>query len=598
MSEATPEGTKHAENKQGRISLIPRTVKADTAKLIVNGTDNFPEDVYVGTYMAAGTAGFLGILEPFYKPGDLQAVCQQNNTLMQCIEAMEVNIDGTGHTIELKEGFVESESEQKMLEDFFNEPYPGKSMVAVRRQLRRDLEQTGNGYLEVIRNVQDEVVLLNNIEPTDFRLIRLDDPVPVVRNVVRAGRELQVTLRARERKFVQIINGQKIYFREFGSSRRVNRETGDWAVKGAISFDKEGSEILHFMVNKEARTPYGAPRWLNQLPSALGSRKAEEFNLEFFDSGGLPPVLVVVQGGYLGETVKEELEAHLRGGGHRAAVVEAISSSGSLDSTGTVQVRVERFGSERQSDAMFQQYDKNCEEHIRSGFRLPPMFVGKAQDYNFATAKTGYMVAEAQVFGPERSEFDATLNSTVVKALGAKNYVFKSKPVTLVDADIQLRGLQLIATQKATDNEEIVSVTNEITGLSIEYKEPPAPPDDPNPPFRDPLTNLPYSKPVDPMAGLEVEGAPFRGVPQAVIKYEDASALITLATLWSSALGLIEGANPMSPSEKEGIASRVAKLEGPELAMFNQIMVSTNLSLSEVDSYGLMELAGCATKLS
>jgi hypothetical protein len=279
-------------------------------------------------------------------------------------------------------------------------------------------------------------------------------------------------------------------------------------------------------------------------------------------------------------------------------VVEAISSSGSLDSTGTVQVRVERFGSERQSDAMFQQYDKNCEEHIRSGFRLPPMFVGKAQDYNFATAKTGYMVAEAQVFGPERSEFDAMLNSTVVKALGAKNYVFKSKPVTLVDADIQLRGLQLIATQKATDNEEIVSVTNEITGLSIEYKEPPTPPDDPNPPFRDPLTNLPYSKPVDPMAGLDVEGAPFRGVPQAVIKYEDASALITLATLWSSALGLIEGANPMSPSEKEGIASRVAKLEGPELAMFNQIMVSTNLSLSEVDSYGLMELAGCATKLS
>lgn len=50
------------------------------------------------------------------------------------------------------------------------------------------------------------------------------------------------------------------------------------------------------------------------------------------------------------------------------------------------------------------------------------MFIGKAADYNFATAYTAYMVAEAQVFLPERDEFDNNMiNATIVKALGVES---------------------------------------------------------------------------------------------------------------------------------------------------------------------------------
>lgn len=618
---ALPAPVALARPTQGRMTSVRSIQKADTAALVTNGADSFPEDQFVGTYMAGGNNGTLSILEPYYKPGDLMAVCQQNNTLLQCIEAMEINIDATGHTIELRDPKASADEGQKQtLTDFFDEPFPGKTMSSLRRWLRRDLEQTGNGYLEVIRNIAGEVVMLNTVEVADFRIIRLDEPVVVTKQIKRGGKLVDMQIRARERRYVQLINGKRVFFKEFGSSREVNRDTGEWLKPTELADKtKYGSEILHFKVGKEPRTPYGVPRWINQMPSALGSRKAEEFNLTFFDAGGLPPVLVIVQGGYLGETVKQDLERHLRGGagtGHRAAIVEAISSSGSLDSSGTVQVRVERFGSERQSDSMFMKYDEACEQHIRCGFRLPPMFLGKAADYNFATAQTGYMVAEAQVFYPEREEFDKKMNNTICKALGVDKYVYKSLPITLINADLQLKGVTLIQLAKATDNEEIVSTVNEITGMSIEYKEPPAPAVPATMPNIDPMTNLPYSNPVDPLAAAAASGKPVVPIPHpnavqpiaptgrpklTVVKQDEfvanPSEIVTLATLWSFALGLTQGVKKMDDEEKRQLARKVATLKGGELHLFNQCLVQNNLAMSDADTAGLMELVGCSTAL-
>lgn len=370
---------------KGSVTLVSQKRAEDTSALVTNGSEAYPDDSFYGTYATQGGSSDVSIIEPQFKPGTLRALTTMNNILAQCIEAMEVNVDGTGHTIELIEGMPENEAEKKLLELFFGEPYPNKSMVSIRRELRNDLESTGNGYLEVIRNIKGDVMMLNHLPSEDMRLVRYDDPVPVSRELERNGSTVSVRVRARERRYVQLINGKKVYFCEFMASRELDRDTGVWATS-KLPIEKKASEIIHFTINREAKTPYGVPRWINQLPSVLGSRKAEEFNLEFFDSGGLPPVLVVVQGGYLGEGVKESLQAHLggTGGKHRAAIVEAISSSGSLDSSGAVKVTVERFGAERMQDSMFQNYDKNSEEHIRVAFRLPPLFIGRSQDYNFA----------------------------------------------------------------------------------------------------------------------------------------------------------------------------------------------------------------------
>jgi capsid portal protein len=415
-----------------------------------------------------------------------------------------------------------------------------------------------------------------------MRLIRLDDPVPVKRRIVRNGKEIEVTVPMRERRFVQMINGTKLYFREFGSSRDVDKDTGQWAATGQrLPMHKRGSELIHFTVLKDSKTPYGLPRWINQLPSVLGSRKAEEFNLEFFESGGLPPVLVLVQGGYLGDTVRESLEAHLSGKAgkkHRAAVVEATASSGSLDSSGTVKVTVERFGAERQQDSMFQKYDQNTEEHVRTAFRLPPMFVGRAQDYNFATAMTGYLVAEAQVFATERFHFDEVM-WRIVTTMGLKNHMFKSKPLSLVNAENQLKALEMIMTKDIAEGEDVLHAINTLTGLSLEYKKPEEVPD--------PLS------PLGEAAVLEDPDALIADPP--VMKSERAQELLVLASKWARVLGLT-GDTPVSKEEEVRILSAVSSLPAHETKLINASLATVSLAAPDRDLAGLAGLCGMAAE--
>ena len=568
--------------------------KADTKALITNGTEAFPEDSFVGSYWSAdGTGVGVAILEPQYLPGTLYALATQNNMLLQCVEAMEVNIDGTGHSIQLREGEVEDKEEFTRLNDFFKEPYPGKSMINIRREFRRDLETTGNAYMEVIRSAKDEVVMLNSIEGTEVRLVRLDEPVTVPKTLKRGGKDMKVMVRTRERRYVQLINGKKTYFKEFGASRDLDRETGEWAKGGKrIPLERRASEIIHNIGNKEPKTPYGTPRWINQLPSVLGSRKAEEYNLEFFDGGGLPPVLVIVQGGTLGAEVKADLRNHLsgKGGRHRAAVVEAISTSGSIDSSGSVQVRVERFGGDRMKDALFQEYDAGCAEKVRMAFRLPTLFIGNSRDMTFATAYTSYLVAEAQVFFPERDEFDSIMNTKILPELGATKYVFRSLPMTMVDIQNQLKAIELVSGNQMLEGSHLVETLNEITGLSMEYTKPP-----------EPLAMPPQGEgtlprqPVEPKVPVEPGGSPqdVGTGKKPPYSHTKKSEVVNLASRWTELMN--QGATTL---EMDLVRKAVTALSQEDTALFGQIVASQRLPATGHSITDMAELCACADELT
>ena len=365
------------------------------------------------------------------------------------------------------------DKEKEMLEHFFDEPFPGMSFITLRRKLRVDLEATGNAYMEVIRNLKGEVVFLRHLESVMMRLVKLDAPVNVDVTVMRGNTEVTATLPMRERRYCYKVGANLVFYRDFGSSRQINKKTSAWIDPEDQNVDQDllGSEVVHFVVNKDFRTHYGLPRWINNLPSVLGSRKAEEYNLEFFDSGGIPPAIMFIQGGALVGGVKEQLQHFLSGKAsqkHRAAIVEVTSTSGSLDSAGSVQVKTERFGSSV-TDFMFQKYDDQSKEHIRTSFRLPGILIGLNNDYNLATALAGLKAAESQVFQPERFEFDEVINKKILKALGAKRYKFASKPTVFTDENVQIQGMQYAA--NVLGGEEVINTLNLITGLSMEYDE-------------------------------------------------------------------------------------------------------------------------------
>lgn len=433
-----------------------------------------PEDEFLPFYI--GGTESANLIAPPYDMKRLAQLSQENNTLGSCVEAMEVNIDGTGFSIEHKSSDKENANEKDIedIKEFFNEPAPRMSFTTIRRLVRRDLEQTGNGYLEVVRNAIGKVVFLRHVTSSMVRLVRLDNAVPVATTINRGGKDVTVNVLTRERRYAQLTGVQLVYFKEYGSKRALNYVTGEWASpEKPVPLDKQATELIHFTVYKDAQTPYGIPRWISQTPSVMGSRKAEEFNLDFFDAGGIPPVMVFLTGGMLQGETKKTLENMFQKSTQkniRGAVIEVAPTGGALDSASSSSVKVERFGTERQQDSMFEKYDDKCSVRLRGAFRLPPLFIGRAEDYSFATAFASYVVAEAQVFKPERDEFDSIINVTVMRELNSE-YRFRSLPLTVKDIASQLKAVELATTNYTMHGNDIIDALNEIAGLNLKYTE-------------------------------------------------------------------------------------------------------------------------------
>ena len=269
-----------------------------------------------------------------------------------------------------------------------------------------------------------------------------------------------------------------MYFKEFGSTRDLHKKTAVWAKDGQrLQAAQRATEIIHFTVIPDAHTPYGVPRWIMQTPSVLGSRKAEEFNLDFFDNGGVPPVMIVLQGGVLQAATRQAIQQMNSGPAaknNRVQVLEVEPTGGGLNQSTPPQARVtvERFGADRQKDGMFETYDEKCEERVRRAFRLPQMFLGQSKDYNFATAFASYTVAEAQVFKPERDMFDEIISLKLLTAMGYDGYRLRSRPLVIEDATLKLQGIEVVMGMgDQVEPSDVVTEVNNITGTKLKVSD-------------------------------------------------------------------------------------------------------------------------------
>lgn len=590
------------------ISFVQKVIKGETYLVMAQSAVQL-EDEFSSLYYTAQNQSNI-FLQPPFDPQALKNFVNTNNILGQCVEAMEVNIDGTGHQFTpVDEDQPTDKKEEDLATAFFKEPYPGMSFVKIRRKLRRELESVGYAYLEVLRNVSGDLMGLRNIETHNVRMVKLDAPVLVTKTLNRNGVDQEIQIWERERRFAQrVALKQLVYYREYGTSRKVSRTTGKWETADApVPADDQGTELIMFGIHPDVTTPYFLPRWINQLPSVVGSRRAEEINLEFLDAGGMPPAIIFIQGGMLGKGVADQLKTYLSGQNknkHRAVVVEAQSNSGSLEAAGQVQVKVERFGAERAMDAMFLKYDESTEAHIRVGFRIPPLFLGKAQDYNFATAQTSYMVAEEQVFGPERTEFDEQINMTLLKELGVKTLKFSSMPMVMKDMPTIIQALTIAKDSSSPDS--FIAAINDITDLSLDAQEPPMPlvPGSVNPdtgqivPGED-IQNAQHQATAataeERVAAAQAAiTAAKTGVPAvkpvAPEKPKTALDLFDLAQDYTSIKGLTKKRD-FPKDEVQRVLDTVMKLEGKERKLFDSLVAAYTFGSSDPDIVALSGMA-------
>lgn len=222
------------------------------------------------------------------------------------------------------------------------------------------------------------------------------------------------------RKFRQQLNGQTVYFKEFGDRRIMDKRNGEYVDQLDIEF--QANEIIDFPIGTE---PYGEVRWIGQILSVDGARKAEFLNNNYFENGRHTPLMIMIKGGTLTDESFQKLQHYMddikgAAGQHAFIILETESTDNALDfeNSAAPEIEVKDLASILQTDELFQAYLDNSRRKMQSAFLLPDLYVGYTTDFNRATAQTAMEVTEKQVFQPERKNLAWTINNKLFNEFG------------------------------------------------------------------------------------------------------------------------------------------------------------------------------------
>lgn len=385
------------------------------------------------------------IIAPPYDFSSLQLLCEQSSILQQCIDAYKINITGFGLESVIKEDLSNSSEEMKVayekerskLKDYLNYINLETPIEEVLEYVIDDLEKTGNAYIEVLRSDDNEISTFEHLPSENMRLCKKDkSAIEVTREIEIDGKVKKKTTMRKFRRYVQVINTNKVYFKEYGHPDDLDYKTGDYGEN--LDHEKKASEVLHFKIGNGT---YGKPRWIGNVVSVVGARKAEELNYLYFKNGRHLPAAITVSNGMLDDESRAALEGYMNNAkgvenAHQFLLLEAMGDStenahGEEEKT-NAKIDIKDLAQIIQQDALFMDYDEDTRKKIRSSFRLPPLYTGESQEYNRATSDTARQITEEQVFQPERIKIARRLNAVLLPELE-----IKSAKLAFKDADFR-----------------------------------------------------------------------------------------------------------------------------------------------------------------
>lgn len=362
-------------------------------------------------------------ITPPYDMKGLRRMVNESTILPQCMRAYRNNIPGYGIGVRYKEDIDET---NEMSEEFTRatEIIDLLSMDMDTKEVFEDViearEMYGIAYLEVIRNVGGEVSQIEFVRDTPS--ITKTIPLEPYQDVPfwYKGR-----IEKRPKKFMkyrQQIGSKIVYFKEFGDKRIMDKRTGMYVDK--LDEEYKANEILEFAIGTE---PYGEVRWLGQILSVDGMRKAEFLNNNYFRNGRHTPLLIMIKGGTLSEESFDKLQDYIDGikgenGQHAFIVLEVENTDNAVefDEKKQPSIEVKDIAGILQQDELFQAYMDNGRKKVQSAFLLPDLYVGYTTDFNRATSQTAMEVTEKQVFQPERKSLAWVINNKLLSEFGFK----------------------------------------------------------------------------------------------------------------------------------------------------------------------------------
>lgn len=430
------------------------------------------EDAELESFTKAGR-----VIEPPYDPLVLLSFLENSTILEQCIAALEININGFGYklprrvqvdhpdvTDELKRAVME---EEVLLENYFANICIDYPFLQFRRMQRRDYDTTGNAYYEVVRNGKGQPVQFTHIPCYQMRLTPLDKNKTeftqkrLMRRVDGSVDVTDVKQEKRFRRYVQFARlgasgvirrtyGKPLYFKEFGDPRPIDSATGDPLARNQIKGHKLATEVVHRALYA-ARTPYGIPRYIGNLITLLGDREADTVNFVTLKNNNVPSMVVAVSNGALTQPsidrMKQYVAEQIAGPNRSRFLILEAESPFQQESEGTApKIVITPLTNSQMQDQLFQALSDNNRKKVLESFRLPPIFVGRSETYNRATAESSRRLADEQIFNPERTLEDYWYNHRLFPELDIKYHRFLTLGPNVTDDEDLIKVL--IAAEK------------------------------------------------------------------------------------------------------------------------------------------------------
>lgn len=402
------------------------------------------------------------LIDPPYPLLMLTTLVENNTELGQNIRAMVTNTVGFGY--QLKERRLPETVDREEVAEEKEEGHAFLGCVHVKwsldqlmKRVTYDLHACGNGYLELIDGADGELAAMNHVHGHSIRLAK-QDAYATMADVPRVrpgnGFKVEYVKRAhRFRRFAQVRNQALVWFKEAGDPRQMDRRTGRYLKLGESLAPKfRATSLIHFALYSPF-TPYGVPYWIGNLFSIFGSRGAELTNYRTITQNNIPSMFVMVENGSLTSAsikrLRQFAEEQVAPGANMSKfiILEAEPMDEGMPDPTKLSIKVQPLKHLQTTDELFQDYDKNNKDKIRQAFRLPPIFVGRSDDYTRATADTSKALADEQVFAPERRDHNHLLTRFVVLPMGLRYHVFTFNTPNITD-DLELVRM-MVASEKS-----------------------------------------------------------------------------------------------------------------------------------------------------
>lgn len=462
VPQVSPAGMQESNRRVLKATIVGPILKAEPT---TGQSKEVPQDSVLESLAADGK-----ILQPPFDKLVLSMMPENSTELGPLTEAMAQNIDGFGFRFECRVKLDDPEcpaelktaalEEQVKMTNFFNTACVDYSFTELRKRTRKDIETTGEGFWEIIRvPATGQIVGLNHIPSHRMRLGCQDREFTkfdrVVRHLTMEG-EIQlekIPTMKRFRRYVQsrihglsrtlsTARGLEVrWFKEFNDPRVIDNRDGevvkDAAAAKALPEEDRASELIHFKIYSP-RTPHGLPRYIGNLITMFGDRAADEINYVTLRNNNIPSMVITVANGQLTSgtlaRIQDFVETQVQGSDNysRFLIIEGEGQYDGVESA-HIKIDIKPLTQNQLRDQLFQEYGKNNREKLREAFRLPPIFVGRADDYTRATADSSRRLADEQVFKPERDEFDEFMNNQLLPTMGFRLHVFRSNGPNVTD---------------------------------------------------------------------------------------------------------------------------------------------------------------------